>query len=236
MRLKLIAVGALTVVNSIPSLEDLSGSWFDPSANFSAHVEGSELDLPVLANFWGSVGTGLASRRPVDLIGISSLEIHPYAGCGISQSANETNYFGCGRMRIDGKSVAANGVKYQADQASRRSGPLPNGLTIESQTRMGFEQYAVLWEVEIKNPTESAVASKIEFELAATITQYSHLKWVNPLAFSPADFRFTDITSEGMRGVMSEGKQPATNTSKPASGIRKRQQLQTGTVTFFFSL
>ena len=67
-----------------PSLDELAGDWIDLTVPFSAHTQSSDLDLPVITNFYGSVGCAPAAVRPVDLFAINSLEIYPFAGCGNS--------------------------------------------------------------------------------------------------------------------------------------------------------
>ena len=79
-------------------------------------MNASQLDLPIIANFHGSVGSCPAGAwqagqrggnshkdgvRPVDLFALNSLEIPPFAGCGNSAAHGTTN--GCGRLLLDGR-------------------------------------------------------------------------------------------------------------------------------------
>ena len=61
-------------------------------------------DLATINNFWGAVGIAPEGVRPVDLFGVNSLELPPFAGCGAdAQLAPQ----GCGRLLVDGQQVAA---------------------------------------------------------------------------------------------------------------------------------
>lgn len=42
----------------IPSLEDMAGDWVDLTIPPSPHVNASAIDLPIVSNFHGSVGSG----------------------------------------------------------------------------------------------------------------------------------------------------------------------------------
>ena len=137
----------------------------------------SFLDMPVVANFHGSVGSspgavwaGHSSGgshqggvRPVDIFAINSLEIPPFAGCGNSAKHGTPN--GCGRLLVDGRQVVTAEVRYQADEVQRRSDP-HGAITVASRMRMLFEEAGVLWRVSFTNPSRTvASASDIEFEV-----------------------------------------------------------------------
>ena len=231
----------------VPTLEDLAGSWQDLTAAPSAHVNESSVDLPTVSNFWGSAAVAPAGVRPVDILGINALELFPFVGCGAS-AAHGTPY-GCGRLLIDGAHVSASAVRYRADETMRRgsSSSSSSSLTVQSATRMAFEQNAVLWELNLTNPTAAALSPSVAIELGATLSQFAHVDWVNQLDYDPTAFRFTTLTtlpppppsepasasasasasaqpgSDGsgaaMCGVLSEGTANATAKTRPAAAV-----------------
>lgn len=217
----LVTAAATSSVSAVPSLEDLAGSWIDLTRPLSAHVNASQLDLPMIVNFHGSVGSspngdwdvshtkgGVSSGgvRPVDLFAINSLEIPPFVGCG--NSASHGTHNGCGRMLVDGLQVQATSTRYRADEVARR-GHTSNGLAVDSRMRMLFEQSGVLWKLNITNPSdEPSTAADVEFELSAMANELAHVAWVQPLPYDPANFSYTEFraTAGGLRGIASLGK------------------------------
>lgn len=227
---------------AVPSLEDLAGNWLDLTGPISAHANASLLDLPIISNFHGSVGSSPNGQwaaghssggtteggvRPVDLFAPNSLEIPPFAGCGNSAAHGTPN--GCGRLLINGVQVEATHIKYQADQVARQSRPAGGGgLTVSSKMRMLFEEPGVLWLFNLSNPTDSAVTVDFELELALMVNEFAHVAWVLELPYDPANFTYTELGGDpghqsqglggaalagsGLRGVQSVGK-PELNTA-----------------------
>jgi hypothetical protein len=211
-----------SISSRVPSLVDMAGSWIDLTRPVSAHVNASALDLPMIANFHGSVGSspngdwdishtkgGVSPGgvRPVDLFAVNSLEIPPFAGCG--NSASHGTHNGCGRMLVGGAQVEATSTRYRADEVARR-GRTSNGLAIDSRMRMLFEQPGVLWKLNITNPSdEPSTATDVEFELSAMVNELAHVAWVQPLPYDPANFSYTLFGASagtGLRGIVSLGK------------------------------
>lgn len=110
-----VQLGAPAGAAAVPSLTEMAGDWLDLTKPVSAHVNSSQLDLPVIANFHGSVGSSpngdwgahadvggvtAGGVRPVDVFALNSLEIPPFAGCGNSAAHGTPN--GCGRLLVDG--------------------------------------------------------------------------------------------------------------------------------------
>jgi hypothetical protein len=222
---------ATAASSAVPTLEAMAGLWLDLTRPASPHVNASFLDLPIVANFHGSVGcspNGLwqgrspggahqGGLRPVDMFAINSLEIPPFAGCGNSRAHG--TIFGCGRMLVDGKHVEAAAVRYRADEIQRRSGDGSGGLRVSSATRMLFEQPGVMWEVNITNADSTAAAADVEFELPAMVNELAHVAWVQRLPFDPSNYTFTKLGG-GLHGVLSVGKAAlATASTRPAASL-----------------
>lgn len=227
------AASADGAVGGVPSLVDMAGSWIDLTRPVSEHVNASQLDLPMIANFHGSVGSspngdwdishtkgGVSSGgvRPVDMFAINSLEIPPFAGCG--NSANHGTHNGCGRMLVGGKQVEVTSTRYRADEVARR-GYTTNGLAVDSRLRMLFEKPGVLWRLNVTNPSDTpSTAADFEFELSAMVNELAHVAWVQPLPYDPANFSYTEfIASAGvrLRGIASMGKSELrTSARRPA--------------------
>ena len=104
MRALLLVSGAL----ALPSVDDLAGEWLDPNEPVSvrAGLGAAARDLGVVNNFWGSAGVAPQGVRPVDLVGVNSLELPPFVGCGAGQP--------CGRLSLGGAAVTANSTKWAA--------------------------------------------------------------------------------------------------------------------------
>eukprot|EP01052_Picozoa_sp_SAG31_P011144 SAG31_NODE_625_length_13462_cov_3.785153_13_plen_169_part_00 len=127
----LLGLCVASAVGAAPSLDEMAGDWIDLTRPVSAHVNSSELDLPMISNFHGSCGSspngdwgvsrargGVSSSgvRPVDLFAVNSLEIPPFAGCGNAASRGTPD--GCGRLLIDQQQVVATSIQYRADQVN----------------------------------------------------------------------------------------------------------------------
>jgi len=88
----------------VPTFDDFAAEaeWQNVNAQVSekANITADQRDLPVINNFWGSVGTALQGQRPVDMFAINSLIFGKYVACGVSSSSP----YGCGRLLIDGQS------------------------------------------------------------------------------------------------------------------------------------
>jgi hypothetical protein len=227
-RFLLLMLAVAQTSAAVPTVEELGGDWFNPMANASAHVPGALVDLPIISNFWGSVGSspgndakggiqGASAPHPVDLFSINALEMPPFAGCGALNTTNTT--YGCGKLFVDGQHVETASMRYQADEVNRRSGVLSSGLTVTSKMRMLFEQHGVLWQLNFTNPTDGPVTPEITFELSAMVQQFSHVQWVQSLAFDPSKFDYTSFASSGLTGILSVGNEPATNIMRPAASL-----------------
>jgi hypothetical protein len=220
-----LAVLLLSVpaAHAVPSIEDLSGNWINTTGPVSAHVDGADLDLPIVSNFWGHVGSAPSGVRPVDMFAINSLELPPFVGCGALSTDNST--YGCGRLLVDGEHLAVTSTRFQADEIGRRSlsiaaGPSA-GLLVASATRMVYEQNAIIWQLNFTNPTAQPLSPEVTFELSAMVQEVSNVRWVQPIPFSPASFRYTALPDDGsgLTGVMAVGTAAATATARPATAI-----------------
>eukprot|EP00040_Diaphanoeca_grandis_P021873 m.116789 g.116789 ORF g.116789 m.116789 type:complete len:861 (+) comp28539_c0_seq1:178-2760(+) len=217
-----IALLAGSTIATVPSVDELGGVWVDLATPASVHVNASMLDLPIVSNFWGSVGTSPAGNEQVDLFALNSLEIPPFAGCGGQPSMNTT--YGCGRLLIDGEHVQASSIKYHADQADRRatvpSGP-SSGLVVTSSMRMIYENHAIMWQLNLTNPSSSMLSPKITFELSAMVNEYAHLQWVQVLASDPSQFSYTSLIvgDDGVDGVLSQGTTQSTPSMRSAASL-----------------
>lgn len=215
--LALMGTGGVRVA-AAPSLQTLASSWVNPDSVLSNHTDKlppSNRDLPTINNFWGSVGICPEEIRPVDLFAINSLELPPFAGCG---SGGSTPY-GCGAFTIDGQHVDAVATRWLAHEAGRRSAPVAgSGVVVESATRMAFERNAVLWVINVSNPTAHTVRVNASFTLAPTISQFATVgTWVYPAPNDPGAMNFSAITGGSQQGVQALGLQPATGKEKPAA-------------------
>jgi hypothetical protein len=215
----------------VPSLVDMAGDWIDLTKPISTHVNSSRLDLPMIANFHGSVGSApngdwgvsrdrggvtAGGVRPVDLFALNSLEIPPFAGCGNSRAHGTPD--GCGRLLVGGQQVEASATRYRADEVARR-GTAANGLLVSSAMRMLFEQAGVLWQINLTNPSATSLAADVEFELSAMVTEQAHVAWVQPLPYDPANFTYTRLGGR-LHGVLSVGKPSLANPAvRPAAAV-----------------
>ena len=219
-----ISVVPIVGAASPPTLVDLSGEWINiANPRISQHVNTSSIDLPIISNFHGSVGSnpngdydtnphqrGISHKHvtPVDLFSMNSLEIPPFAGCGNSVDHNTPN--GCGRMLLDGVQVVAEMTKYAAFEVARSTrGVASLGLAVSSRMRMLFENQGVLWQLNFTNPSSTTTLKQdLTFELAAMVREYSHIAWVQSLPYNPHNFTYTpvaNISASTLTGVMSVG-------------------------------
>ena len=206
------ATASGAVAAAVPSLDTLASHWIDPTKPVSKHIPeqlgADQRDLPIINNFWGSVGIAPEGTRPVDLFGVNSLELPPFAGCGAN---TQTAPCGCGSLTVAGEAVAATGTRWSAYEARRRSDPLPgSGVVIESATRMGFEQNTVMWAINFTNPKGSAqTLANVTFVLASMVTQYSTVgTWVYAVPTDPAQFNYTSSPVAGRQAILSTHAQP----------------------------
>ncbi|MEV4509927.1 laminin G domain-containing protein [Dactylosporangium sp. NPDC049525] len=132
----------------IPPLDDLIGDWLDRGA--LAH-------LPSLRNQWGQAHVN------DDLTSLSWLAMPPYSGG-----------YHTGVLRVDGRAVRADRLRW-APWGVRRAGAA-SGLTVETDTRLGYEQHAVHWRTRLVNRSAEPVTVTVEQELHA------------PIADSPVDW------------------------------------------------
>ena len=69
----------------VPNLHELAGDWISVDQPLSEHIAAQVVDLPIVSNFHGSLGTGPGGRtggvRPVDLFAINSVEVPPFGAC-----------------------------------------------------------------------------------------------------------------------------------------------------------
>jgi hypothetical protein len=214
-----VAAGA-----TIPTIEEMSGRWIDPNAPVSKmapsapELGANQRDLPTVNNFWGSVGIAPESVRPVDLFGVNSLELPPFAGCGAN---HDTVQFGCGRLLVDSEHVQAAGTKWSAHEAGRRSAQLKSGLVIETATRMPYEQNGVVWKVDLTNNASTPIKPNVTFELAAMVQQFATVgSWVYSAPNDPSTFHFTaHSATSGAKGVLSQSTITPNKATKPAASL-----------------
>tara|TARA_B110000208_G_C11778562_1_gene432975 strand:+ start:128 stop:2587 length:2460 start_codon:yes stop_codon:yes gene_type:complete len=243
--MKLLVLHPL-MLSSIPTVTDMAGDWVDLSHPLvSLHVNTTSLDLPIISNFHGSVGSnpngdfdlnpdkgGVSHRHvtPVDLFAINSFEVPPFAGCGNSLAHHTPS--GCGRMLLGGNIVSAEATKYAAFEFARRATTSGGSLSVSSKTRMLFEDGGVLWQINFTNSASEASAKQsLVFELTAMVREYSHVAWVQNLPYNPHNFTYTVIngvvgtsTLSSLHGIVSVGKGDVTTPSphgqsRPAASI-----------------
>jgi hypothetical protein len=64
------------------------------------------------------------------------------------------------RLRVDGKDLTLDAMRWSAFEANRRSVPLAvdaHTLTVTSQLRMAFNESALLWKISVKNQVLSGM-------------------------------------------------------------------------------
>ncbi|MET7422598.1 LamG domain-containing protein [Dactylosporangium sp. NPDC005555] len=132
----------------IPPLDDLAGDWLD---------RGELAHLPSLRNQWGQAHVN------DDLTSVSWLAMPPYSGG-----------YHTGVLRVDGRAVRADRLRW-APWGVRRAGTA-SGLTVETDTRLGYERHAVYWRTRLVNRSARPVTVTVEQELLA------------PIADSPVDW------------------------------------------------
>jgi hypothetical protein len=194
MLLSLLCHGA------VPTIDELSSVWIDSRANAStaAALGPEQVDLATINNFHGAVGIAPQQLRPVDMIGVNSLELPPFAACGGSAARP----YGCGRLLVDGVHVAAAATRWATHEAGRRSAPLANsgGVVVSSATRMPFEQHGVMWELNFTNPATTAAGAanaanatiRVDIELSAAARQYETVgTWVYNVPADADAFPYT---------------------------------------------
>ena len=229
-RLALVAAAATAVVDGndrglAPSIVELSGRWVSLSENVSsrAALGRDARALPVINNFLGAVGVAPSvvgapgGERPVDLFAINALELPPFAGCGAS-AIGAGAPFGCGRMLVDGAQVLAQGTKWAAHEARRRSAPLHgSGVVVESATRMPFEQHGVMWQMSFTAPATTAATVKVDFELSAMVSRHSIGGWGWHADNAPSGFHTVSVSTNGThRGATVCGVGSSGSLSRPA--------------------
>lgn len=114
--------------DGVPSLDDLAGEWM-PATLLR--------DTPAISNWAGSVGTN------VDIVDATSFIVPPFAGAPSML-----------RLRVDGKDLKLDSVRWRAYEAERRSFPLivdAHTLAVTSQLRMAFNDSALLWKISVTN-------------------------------------------------------------------------------------
>ncbi len=132
------------IKSNIPSLEELSGKW----------VSVDTVDMePSIRNFQSQ-----ALTNP-DMSSISWLAAAPYAGG-----------YHSGIFRLNGGVPLVKEFRWQPFQALRKTDF--GHFEIVSSTRMPVEKNAVMWNIEIRNRSESAEEVRIEQDLIGFISKY----------------------------------------------------------------
>jgi hypothetical protein len=126
-------------------------------------------------------------------------------------------------------------TQWKAYEAGRQSLPLAHsgGVVVTSGTRMAFEQNAVLWELNVSNPSASPVVLNLTLELAGTVSLFSTVgTWVYTAPNDASAYTYAAIgathdsadvsrTTVGdrtdQRGVTSIGHAAATDKEKSAA-------------------
>jgi hypothetical protein len=132
----------------IPPLDDLVGDWLD---------RGELAHLPSLRNQWGQAHVN------DDLTSVSWLAMPPYSGG-----------YHTGVLRVDGRAVRADRLRW-APWGVRRAGTA-SGVSVETDTRLGYQQHVVYWRTRLVNRSAAPVTVTVEQELYA------------PVADSPVDW------------------------------------------------
>ncbi|WP_052850012.1 laminin G domain-containing protein [Streptomyces avicenniae] len=133
---------------SLPALDELAGAWTDRSA--LAH-------LPSLRNQWGQ---GHVNN---DLTSLSWVAFPPYSGG-----------YHTGALRIDGQLPAATRLRWSpwgVERAAR-----VGGLSVTTDTRMGYERSRLLWRLTLRNDSAAPVTAAVEQELLAMFA-HSEVDW-----------------------------------------------------------
>ncbi|GAB5033951.1 Hypothetical protein NocV09_01600660 [Nannochloropsis oceanica] len=161
----------------VPTLEELAGDW--TKANMLR-------DTPALSNWLGSVGTNYA------VVDTTAFIAPPYVGTPSMVT-----------LRVDGKAVELDTVRWAAYAAGRRSKPVIVGdhtLTVTSELRMAWNDSALLWKVTCENtPMARAdpnaigyedIIHTLEFSIQAMARRREDMGWLltDNLPTNPAEF------------------------------------------------
>ncbi|PLX13067.1 MAG: hypothetical protein C0597_12230 [Marinilabiliales bacterium] len=134
-----------SIYDNIPGLEELSGKW----------VSVDTVDMePSIRNFQSQ-----ALTNP-DMSSISWLAAAPFAGG-----------YHTGVFKLNGKIPLVEEFRWQPFQALRKTNF--QSFEIESSTRMPVEKNAVMWNIKIKNQSDSIKTMQIEQDLIGFISKYS---------------------------------------------------------------
>lgn len=133
-----------SINESIPSLEDLSGSWVS--------VDTVDMESSV-RNFYSQA---LVNQ---DMSSISWLAAAPYSGG-----------YHTGIFKLNGEVPLVKEFRWQPYQALRKT--TSHDFNIVSSTRMPVEKHAVMWNIEIKNISNQSKALHIEQDLIGFVSKY----------------------------------------------------------------
>eukprot|EP00047_Mylnosiga_fluctuans_P006723 m.248685 g.248685 ORF g.248685 m.248685 type:complete len:756 (+) comp15813_c0_seq1:800-3067(+) len=169
-----------------PSLQSLAGARYVRADGPAAR------DLPVLSNFWGSVGCDPS----LDVLSLSQILLPPFLDRGIAT----------GSVRIDGTPARARAQQW-APHAFRRDNDASGADTaVVSETAMGFERNLVLQRVAIVDPL---VPRTIDIDLAAAFTASEQLSWTSELPGTMPRHRVNITTVAGVPALWSCDTQSA---------------------------
>lgn len=132
--------------HGVPSLESLCDEW----------IAAADLDhLHSLRNQWGQAHVN------ADLASISWLAIPPYSGG-----------YRTGALKVDGRVPAAAAFKWTPWGVRRRAEL--DGITIHTDTRLGYEATNACWRVEVTNNGTTTRTVTLELELLAPVCRTDH--------------------------------------------------------------
>lgn len=161
-------------LSNVPSLAELAGEW--KAFDWLAH-------LPSVRN---QLGQAMVNR---DMTSLSWLASPPFA-CG----------YHTGTLSLNGEVPLSTSFRWYPYQALRRAEV--RGISIESATRMLFDEHGVAWRVEIENSTNEALSVDVELDcMAMVVEQKDNWGWLYGQPWKNG-IRHDFVTAERQRALI----------------------------------
>ena len=154
-------------------------------------------DLPVVSNFWGSVGTSLPntwggyyqqcfapvpSGCPRDLLSFQSLEVAPYTGAGAMI------------LRVDGAAPTLDAARWLPHTSLRR-GSTGGGVAVTSAMTLQLEAHALLFTLNVTSASRRTLKVTVDAMAMAQRADWQAAGFFFHTPEDPARFSFSAVAS-----------------------------------------
>lgn len=182
---------AASPADPVPSLDELAGAWLPT---------GTLLNMPSVNNFHGGLHAGW------NLLSFLELTLPPLSLGGE-----------CALLSVNGVNVQAHESRWYPYQVLRKAAV--GGLALQSTVRMGFEQQAVLLELEVTNTAHNAADVGINIALGGYLRSYPGTwQWGVPRQYGDFSAWNSQLTGGGQGLVVTDSTSPAAAAFAFASG------------------